>query len=466
MLIVDSTNNYLYELYNVFYDGSSWLAGSGAFWDMNTNNTRPDGWTSADAAGLQILPGLVRYDEVYGPNEITHALRFTVRSTNGYVYPASHNAGSTTGALPMGARLRLKSTKDLSTFPADVQKIFRAFKKYGIIVADNGSDMFVSGSYNNLWDMGTMNTAFRALNASDFEVVQLGWKPATALVITIPATLTPGALTTFTVTARDASDNVATGYRGTVHFSSTDGAASFPPDYTFTAGDSGTKSFPIGIALRTDGGQTVYATDVADNTITGSRNVTVGPFGAPTLVALASGTTSINVSWNAITNATQYEVYRQTPTTPFASLIVTTATGITDSAGISAGNTYLYKVRAIDSLGHDSPFSAPDAATTIAFTDDPLVPGTTVVKAVHITELRAAVASMRRAAGLTAATFTDPTLTNVPLKTVHIQELRTALDQARAALGLMALAYADSTLAGGTTVVNAAHVRELRNGVK
>jgi len=130
MLIVDSTNNYLYELYNVFYDGTSWLAGSGAFWDMNTNNTRPDGWTSADAAGLQILPGLVRYDEVYGPNEITHALRFTVRSTNGYVYPASHNAGSTTGALPMGARLRLKSTKDLSTFPADVQKIFRAFKKY------------------------------------------------------------------------------------------------------------------------------------------------------------------------------------------------------------------------------------------------------------------------------------------------------------------------------------------------
>jgi hypothetical protein len=86
----------------VFYDGAQWHAGSGAFFDMNTNGRRPDGWTSADAAGLAILPGLVRYDEVFGPNEINHAFRVTVRSTNGYVYPASHRAGSPTGALPLG----------------------------------------------------------------------------------------------------------------------------------------------------------------------------------------------------------------------------------------------------------------------------------------------------------------------------------------------------------------------------
>ena len=149
LLIVDRDNRYLYELYNVFWDGAQWQAGSGAFFDMNRNDRRPDGWTSADAAGLAILPGLVRYDEVYGSAEIGHAFRFTVRATNGYVYPASHRAGSTTGALPMGARLRLKASKDISRFPPDAQKIFRAMKKYGLIVADNGSDMLL-GVWKNV----------------------------------------------------------------------------------------------------------------------------------------------------------------------------------------------------------------------------------------------------------------------------------------------------------------------------
>ena len=92
MLIVDSTNKRLYELYSVWYDGARWTAGSGAFFDLTKNDRRPDGWTSADAAGLAILPGLVRYDEVYGASEIEHAFRVTVRATNGYVYPASHKA--------------------------------------------------------------------------------------------------------------------------------------------------------------------------------------------------------------------------------------------------------------------------------------------------------------------------------------------------------------------------------------
>ena len=93
LLIVDRDNRHLYELYNVYYDGARWHAGSGAFFDLNTNDRRPDGWTSADAAGLAILPGLVRYDEAYGTGEIGHAFRVTVRATNGYVYPASHRAG-------------------------------------------------------------------------------------------------------------------------------------------------------------------------------------------------------------------------------------------------------------------------------------------------------------------------------------------------------------------------------------
>jgi hypothetical protein len=178
LLIVDRDHKYLYELYNVFFDGQQWQAGSGAFFDMTTNNRRPDGWTSADAAGLAILPGLVRYDEVFGAGEIRHAFRVTVRATNGYVYPASHRAGSTVGALPMGARLRLKASKDLSGFTPEVQRIFRAMQHYGLIVADNGSDMYVSGTYDTRWDNGILNPAFRALTASDFDVISLGYRPA------------------------------------------------------------------------------------------------------------------------------------------------------------------------------------------------------------------------------------------------------------------------------------------------
>jgi hypothetical protein len=177
LLIVDRDNRYLYELYNVFYDGTTWQAGSGAFFDMKTNNRRPDGWTSADAAGLAILPGLVRYDEVFGTADILHAFRMTVRSTNGYVYPASHRAGSTAGALPMGARLRLKASKDISSYTPEVQRIFRAMKRFGLIVADNGSDMYISGTYDTRWDNGVLNPAFSAIKASDFEVVTLGYNP-------------------------------------------------------------------------------------------------------------------------------------------------------------------------------------------------------------------------------------------------------------------------------------------------
>jgi len=177
LLIVDRDRRFLYELYNVFYNGSQWLAGSGAFFDLNASDRRPDGWTSADAAGLAILPGLVRYDEVFGTAEIQHALRVTVRATNGYVYPASHRAGSATGALPMGARLRLKSSRDLSGFTPETQRIFRAMQRYGLIVADNGSDMYISGTYDTRWNNDVLNPAFRALSASDFEVITLGYHP-------------------------------------------------------------------------------------------------------------------------------------------------------------------------------------------------------------------------------------------------------------------------------------------------
>jgi hypothetical protein len=184
LLIVDTDRKYLYELYNVFYDSSQskWYAGSGAFYDLNKNSRRPDGWTSADAAGLAILPGLIRYDEVYGTNEIGHAFRVTVRATDGYVYPASHEAGSRSGALPMGARLRLKASVDVNQRTPDpsMQRIFRAMQRHGLIVADNGSDMFITGTYDLRWNNDVLNPAFRSLTADDFEVVQLGYNPPIA----------------------------------------------------------------------------------------------------------------------------------------------------------------------------------------------------------------------------------------------------------------------------------------------
>jgi hypothetical protein len=177
MLVVDRDNRILFELYALHWTGSQWTAGSGAIFPLDSNARRPEGWTSADAAGLAILPGLVRYDEVYGNLPIRHAFRVTVRSSNGHVYPASHDAGSTPGALPMGARLRLKSSKDISGYAEPLQRIFQAMKSYGLIVADNGTDMYVTGTYETRWDNDVLNPAFASLKVSDFEVVQLGWRP-------------------------------------------------------------------------------------------------------------------------------------------------------------------------------------------------------------------------------------------------------------------------------------------------
>ncbi|HSN22827.1 MAG TPA: hypothetical protein VLS45_01440, partial [Methylomicrobium sp.] len=230
LLMIDCESKYLYELYNVYYNSTQgkWYAGSGAFFDMNSNNRRPDGWTSADAAGLAIFPGLVRYDEAFNSavTEISHAFRVTVRATNGYVYPASHRAGSTSGALPMGARLRLKPLVNgldpvLRTSDPNLQKIFRAMQKYGLVVADNGSDMYITGTFDKRWNNDILNPAFAALTASDFEVIQLGWNPATSL---------PPALSA--VSASPNSVVGGNGSNGTVSLTSTAPAGGIPVSLT------------------------------------------------------------------------------------------------------------------------------------------------------------------------------------------------------------------------------------------
>jgi hypothetical protein len=174
VLVLDSGNCILYETWSTYpqQDGS-WVAGSGAVFDLRSNDLRTDGWTSADAAGLPMLPGLVRYDEVT-EGEILHAIRFTAPSTRrAYVWPARHYASSLTGLNypPMGQRFRLKADFDVTGFSPEVQVILRALKKYGMILADNGSSWFISGAPDPRWDNDHLVTELREVKGSDFEAV-------------------------------------------------------------------------------------------------------------------------------------------------------------------------------------------------------------------------------------------------------------------------------------------------------
>jgi len=172
ILIVDHDNCTLYELYAASHDASGWHAGSGAIFDLRGYALRHDGWTSADAAGLAILPGLVRYDEV-ATGEIKHAIRFTVRYTrDDYVWPARHEASDLTGSQypPMGQRFRLKASYDITGFSYDAQVILQAMKTYGIILADNGSNWYFSGVPDERWDNDILHEMDN-VHGSDFEAV-------------------------------------------------------------------------------------------------------------------------------------------------------------------------------------------------------------------------------------------------------------------------------------------------------
>ena len=176
VIAIDPSACFLYELGNAYVQGDgSWKADVGVIWNLQSNSDRPYMWTSADAAGLPIFPGLARYDEVAG-GAIHHALRFTVQRTRAaFVLPATHMASSSTSTsyLPMGARLRLKAGYDISGFPSQAKVILTALKTYGMIVADNGSNMFLTGAPNDGWNNDDLHTLQR-VPAYAFEVVNMG----------------------------------------------------------------------------------------------------------------------------------------------------------------------------------------------------------------------------------------------------------------------------------------------------
>ncbi len=298
LLMVDCTNRTVYELYNVYYNPTQakWYAGSGAFFDFKNNNRRPDGWTSADAAGLAIYPGLVRYDDAGNAavTDIGHAFRVTVRATNGYVFPASHRAGTTTGALPMGARLRLKASVDVNARTSDPisRKIFQAMQKYGLIVADNGSDMYISGTFDVRWNNDVLNPAFSSLSASDFEVVALGWNPpptsAAALnsVSASPNPVVGGNASTGTVGLTAA----APAGGATVALSSASPAFSVPASITVPTGATGA-NFSITTAVVTSPNTGTLSATYSG--VTKTTTLTVNPVPAAVLSSLTLSPTAV-----------------------------------------------------------------------------------------------------------------------------------------------------------------------------
>jgi hypothetical protein len=175
VIVVDQANCRLYELFNAFPNGDgSWRAANGARYDLRSNALRPDGWTSADAAGLPIYAGLVRYDEV-AAGVIRHAIRFTAPQTQSdYVWPARHEASNITDASypPMGQRFRLKASFDTSGFSWQAQVILEAMKSYGLVLADNGSPWYISGAPDERWDNDVLHE-LDVVRGSDFEAVDV-----------------------------------------------------------------------------------------------------------------------------------------------------------------------------------------------------------------------------------------------------------------------------------------------------
>lgn len=173
VIVLDRDNCILYEMYSAYpQPDDSWEAANGAVYDLSSHDLRPNGWTSADAAGLPILPGLLRYDEV-ASGDIRHAIRFTAPETQAaHIWPARHDASSYTGSNypPMGLRLRLRADYDISGFSPEIQVILRAFKTYGLILADNGSAWYISGAPDERWDNDMLHE-MDVITGADFEVV-------------------------------------------------------------------------------------------------------------------------------------------------------------------------------------------------------------------------------------------------------------------------------------------------------
>jgi len=245
VLVLEKDGCWLYELYNANFKSGKWSADSTDVWDMTINEQRPYTWTSADAAGLPVFVGLARYDEV-AAGAINHALRFTVpTSQRAFILPATHWASTNTdpNAPPMGLRLRLKASFNISVFPADDQVILTAMKKYGLILADNGSAIFISGAPDDRWNNTNLNL-LKQITASNFEVVQTGTiftpanvptgpSPSIASFTANPTSVTAGQPVTLSWSVTNSTYNIVDPQVGPVRGTSVVVIPSATTTYTF-----------------------------------------------------------------------------------------------------------------------------------------------------------------------------------------------------------------------------------------
>ena len=345
-IAIDIGNCILYELYAAYPQPASWAAGSGAIFNLLSNALRPSGWTSTDAAGLPIFPGLIRYDEV-AAGAINHAIRFTVPQTrNTFVWPARHYASSLTGSQypPMGARFRLRASFDISGFSAANQVILRALKKYGMMLADNGSAWYLSGATDSRWDNDDLHNLGQ-LHGSDFEAVDVSGlmidansgqaKQSNTVTVSVSpasATIHVNATQQFTATVSNATTQVvnwtvngAPGGNSTVGWVSTSGL------YTAPA------AVPAGAVM-------VQAASAVSPSAVGSAAVTVtNPPPAPAKPTLSSITpsigkrgTSVSVTLTGANFASPVTVAVQGGSVAVGNVVVVNATTITASFRINA----------------------------------------------------------------------------------------------------------------------------------
>ena len=361
-LSIDTDNCILYELYAAYPQTASWIAGSGAIFNLLSNALRPSGWTSTDAAGLPIFPGLLRYDEV-AAGEIRHAIRFTVPQTqNTFVWPARHYASSLTGSQypPMGARFRLSAAFDISGFSATNQVILRALKKYGMMLADNGSAWYISGAPDSRWNNDDLHN-LGLIVGSDFEAVDVSGlmidpnsgqaKQSTTVSVTVsPSTASIPINTTqqFSATVTNANTQVvnwsvngAAGGNSTVGWISASGlytAPAVPGTFTPQAASSVSPS-AIGTATVTVTAPPPVLSSIAPNSGTQGTTVTVtlngSNFQPGAKVAIGgSGVSATNVTVVSATQITASLTIGATAATGAHSVTVTT------SAGTSAAQSF------------------------------------------------------------------------------------------------------------------------------
>jgi len=337
-IAIDTTNCILYELYRAFPQASSWTADSGAIFDLRSNALRPLTWTSADAAGLPIAPGLVTVDEVLS-GEIRHAIRFTVPQTRReFVWPARHYASSLTGTQypRMGERFRLKASFNIAPFPADVQVILRAMKKYGIILADNGSAWYISGKPDPRWNDDNLHTLSQLLG-SNFEAVD-----ATVLRISPDSGAARQNGASVTVTPSSASVRVGQMQAFSATLTGATGGMTWSVN-DIVGGDGSVGTIDTAgrylapSSVPNPSVVTVRATSVSVPTASGSAAVTVVPLPAISSVSPASfpaGPFTLTVNGSGFTPGAVVSLGGVSLPTTFVSAIKLTATG-SASAGTS-----------------------------------------------------------------------------------------------------------------------------------